>query len=89
MKLFIFTVILSACSSSGMVTETYNESGETIVIVEHSKAELALVEIGKACKERGFTMESRGGSLIMKEGTRIVAKCGKEPTKAKAYVAWW
>ena len=81
--LYLFSsLFLFACSGAGNTVESFNESGEKIVIAENAKAELALVDIGKAYKEEGFVVVSRGGAIQMSEGTRIVAKCGKETIKS-------
>src|SRR5260221_1856331 len=79
--------LLFACSNSGNTTETFNESGEKVIVAENAKVDLALIEIGKACKEQGFTVLSRGGSLVMSDGTRIMAKCGKESNKSDKKVS--
>jgi len=80
---------LFACSGSGNVVESYSETGEKVVIAENSKSELALVDIGKACKNNGYIVISRGGSLLMSEGTRIVAKCGKDKESKADKKAWY
>ena len=79
---------LIGCGNSATV-ESFNEAGEKIVIAENEKAELALVDIGKMCAEKGYTVVNRGGSLIIKDGTRIVAKCGKEPIKKEEKSSNW
>lgn len=80
----ITNLFLFACSGAGNTVETFNENGEKVVIAENTKAELALVDIGRACKEEGYVVISRGGSIQMSEGTRIVAKCGRDKNVSKS-----